>query len=63
MDLSKYGHAISDCDGQLRDITSIVADLKEVNSNFSTHAMSDHKLYLQGQKDVLVEIIKFLERV
>ena len=63
MDLSKYGYLISDSDGELRDISGIIAELKEVEANFSTHAMSDHALFLQGEKSALNKIIEYLERV
>lgn len=63
MDLSEYGHAIGDSDGELRDIGGIIAELKEVLADFSTHAMSDHQLFLQGQRSALVKIIDYLERV
>jgi len=63
MDLSKYGYAISDTGGELRDISEIVAELKEVEANFSTHAMSDFALFLQGEKFALNKIIEYLERV
>lgn len=36
--------------------------LQSVLDNFSTHAMSDHQSYLQGQKKMLEEIINFLEK-
>lgn len=36
--------------------------LQSVLDNFSTHAMSEHQLYLQGQRKMLEAIINFLEK-
>jgi len=58
-----YGFAISDCDGELRDIGGIIAELEEVQRSFSTHAMSDHQLFLQGKAEMLNEVIQYLRRV
>jgi len=63
VDLSKYGYAISDTGGELRDISGIVTELKEVEANFSTHAMSDYAMFLKGEKSALNKIIEYLERV
>lgn len=58
-----YGYAISDRDGELRDIAEIISELKEIHEGFSTHAMSDEVLFLQGKKKMLAEVIQYLERV
>jgi hypothetical protein len=63
MNFEKYGYAISDNDGELRDISGIIADLEEVLANHSTHAMNSHVLFLQGQEDCLKQVIKYLKRV
>lgn len=59
----EYGHAISDNEGELRDISGVIAELEEVQRNFSTHAMSDHQLFLQGKAEMLCEVIQYLRRV
>lgn len=64
----KYGYAIADNDcasinGNLRDIDAILVELREIHEQFSTHAMSDHALWLKGKKEMLSEIIEYLERV
>jgi hypothetical protein len=58
-----YGLAISDSRGRLRDMTAVIAELKEVRDNFSTHAMSEHTLFLQGKLEMLNEVIEYLEYV
>jgi hypothetical protein len=58
-----YGYAISDMDGELRDMGGVVAELEEIQRNFSTHAMSDHQLFLQGKAEMLAEVIQYLRRV
>jgi len=58
-----YGYAISDCDGELRDMSGILSELEEVQRNFSTHAMSEHQLFLQGKAEMLSEVIQYLRRV
>ncbi|GEM_PF-1819368 len=63
MDLSKYGYHIRDNEGNLRDKDEIIAELTEVAANFSTHAMSDYALFLQGEKSALNKIIKYLKRI
>ena len=40
----------------------ILPYLNEYCDNFDTHAMSDHQLYLLGQKNMLEQMIIFLER-
>ena len=63
MDFTKYGFAISDTQGDLRDISEIISELKEIKVNHSLHAMSDHALFLQGQENALEQVIEYLERV
>lgn len=58
-----YGHSISDCQGDLRDIYGVISELEEIERNFSTHAMSDHALFLQGKAEMLNEVIQYLRRV
>lgn len=58
-----YGSAISDNDGDLRDMSGILAEMKEVRDNLSTHAMSEHALFLQGKLEMLNEVIGYLEYV
>jgi hypothetical protein len=58
-----YGHTISDCDGDLRDINGMIAELEEIFSNFSTHAMSEHQLLLQGNAEMLNNVIQYMRRV
>ena len=40
----------------------IIDTLTKIHNNFDTHAMSEHTLYLQGQKIMLNEIIKFIKK-
>lgn len=58
-----YGHAISDCDGDLRDITAVISELEEIRRNFSASAMSEHQIFLQGKSEMLSEVIDYLRRV
>ena len=58
-----YGKAISDCDGELRDIDGVIAEFEEIQRNLSTHAMSDHRLFLQGKAEMLCEVIQYLRRI
>ena len=68
IDWTKYGNAIADNEyhadnGNVRDIDAILVELKEIYENYSTHAMSDRVLWLQGGKEMLGEVITYLERV
>ena len=63
IDWESYGLAIADSEGDLRDISGIISELEEIERNFSTHAMSDHALFLQGQAAMLNEVIQYLRRV
>ena len=54
---------ISDNEGTLRDVAEIIKSMELLHKNFSTHAMSDYKLYLEGQKDMLGDIIDYLKRI
>jgi len=57
------GLSIADSSGTLRNITEIIAEVKLVKNNFSTHAMSDHALFLQGKLEMLNEVIEYLEYI
>ena len=54
---------ISDNDGTLRDIVEIIRGMAELYKNFDILAMSEHTLFLQGQKDMLGQIIGYLMRI
>jgi len=43
-------------------ISELVNILKEEYTKFSTHSMNEHALFLQGQKDMLGQIIIMLEK-
>lgn len=47
----------------LYDLHEIISELKKFHENFDTHAMSDHANTLRGQKQMLGDIIKYLERI
>lgn len=61
----KYGNTISDRIGELRNISEIISELEEIEGNFSTDAMSDYALFLQGKAkaEMLNEIIQYLRKV
>ena len=61
--LKNYGHFISDNEGELRDISGIIEELETVRDNLSTHAMSDHVLFLKGRKEMLIEVIDYLKYI
>ena len=63
IDWKKYGNAISDCDGELRNVSQIISELEYIEENFSCHAMSEHALFLQGEAEMLNEIIQYLRKV
>jgi hypothetical protein len=54
---------ISDNDGTLRNLDEIIATMTKLHENFDTHAMSDYRIYREGQKDMLEEIISYLKRI
>ena len=41
----------------------MIEALKEYSANFSTHAMSEYTMFLQGQKERLEDVIEWLERI
>jgi len=41
---------------------ALLEQLQALNDDFSTHAMSDTVLYLQGQKKMLHSIITYIKR-
>ncbi len=68
IDWDKYGCGIADnescsLEGNVRDIDAIIDDLEDIRANFSTHAMSDHALWLKGKAEMLDEVITYLRRV
>lgn len=67
IDWNNYGRGIADnsynsTTGEVRDVAAIVEELKEIEAEFCTHAMSEHALFLQGKKQMMSEIIEYLER-
>ena len=53
---------ISD-EGVLHNLYEIIEQLEILNDNSSASAMSDHQLYLQGKREMLCDIIKYLNRI
>jgi len=47
-------------DGDMVNMVEVIAILKGVLDNYSTHAMSDREIYLRGKKDMLAEVIEYL---
>lgn len=41
----------------------LLTELKRELDVFSSHAMSDHTLFLQGQKDMLRQVVDYLTAV
>lgn len=62
-DLKNYGHNINDNCGNLKDVSEVIIELKEILTGFSTHSMNEFGLILQGQKKMLSAIIEYLERI
>ena len=56
------GVFVSD-NGELQDLEELIEELEPFVEQFSTHAMSDYALYLQGQKDAYQDVLKYLKRV
>ena len=64
----KYGNSIADneycaINQSVRDVDAIIEELQHIHNNYSTHAMSEHGLWLQGGKELLGEVIEYLKRV
>ena len=41
-------------------VEELLTELQKLYDNMSTHAMSDHKLYLNGRKDMVFDIINYI---
>jgi len=49
--------------GTAQEFISAFIDVLESNyKNFSTHSMNEHALFLQGQKDMLGQVITLLKQ-
>lgn len=48
--------------GGFYDLEEVVHELKDYNDVFDTHSMNEGILFKQGQKDMLEQIIKYLEK-
>ena len=59
---SYYGTYVED-NGELSSIPDIIEELTEFVEQFSTHAMSEHVLYLKGQLSAYQDVIDYLARV
>lgn len=61
--LDKASINISDNSGNLKDIDEIAYELSKVYYEFECGAMSDYALFKQGQKDMLWQVISYLEKL
>jgi hypothetical protein len=61
--LDQLGILISDNDGNLRNVDEIISELQGLYDGWDTHSMNDSILYLQGQKDMILNIINYLKRI
>jgi len=61
-DTSKLNILIKD-NGELHDLNEIIQELKKLEHCSSTKAMSDHQLFLQGKKEMLQDVISYLEKI
>lgn len=55
---------IKDLETNLSDsnyANELLEQLKLCYNNFDTHAMTDYRLFKEGQKDMLGQIIKYIE--
>ncbi len=50
-------------DGEMFCLKDIIDELEEFVDQFSTHAMSDHVLYLKGQKYAYDDVLDYLKRL
>lgn len=49
--------------GELHDLNEIISEFENLRHQSSTQAMSDHQLFLQGKKEMLSDIIKYLKKI
>lgn len=63
VNIRDFGVNISDSDGNLRNINEIISELERVYNSFDTSSMSEHTLYLEGQKNMLGMIIEYLKKL
>jgi hypothetical protein len=61
--LDQLGILISDNEGNLRNVDEIISELQGLYDGWDTHSMNDSALYLQGQKDMILNIINYLKRI
>lgn len=54
---------VSDFEGELKDRNEIIRVLMRYRQSMSTHAMSDHALFLQGKSEMIDEVIEFMEQL
>ena len=43
-------------------VEELLTELQKLHDNMSIHAMSDYQLYLKGRKDMLFEIINYINK-
>jgi len=53
---------LSSMKGTVYDLDSIIVELEKGLDSFSTHSMNERTLYLQGAKDMLSEVLLYLDR-
>lgn len=56
------GHCVGD-DGEFSSLPDIIEELEGFADQFSTHAMSDHGLFLKGKAEAYRDVIDYLSRV
>ena len=49
--------------GEFHNLNEIISELENLRHQSSTQAMSDHQLFLQGKKEMLSDIIKYLKKL
>ena len=50
-------------ESEFRSLIEIINEIKKVRDGFSTSAMSEYVIYLQGYKECLDDVINYLERI
>lgn len=49
--------------GGFYNLVEITEELEGLLSRFSTQAMNNHTLFLQGKREMLVEILSYLDKI
>ena len=61
--LTEFANINIEDNGELTNLNEVILEIQGFVDQFSTHAMSEYSLKLQGQKEAYLDVIEYLRKV